>query len=124
MFGKGIINSPLNPASLHSLIISSLKFHASIKIVLKSNDKKIRSKFKENLKRLQIFLEENYGDNCKISYAGNFFRLDFSEIKYKKEFISNMAALEISVRDLGHIESLKKSARINYRDELIEYLHI
>lgn len=116
-------NLKVNLAAVNSKWIGAGQV-ASIKIVLQSNDNKIRLKFKENLKRLQIFLEENYGNSCKILCAGNFFRLDFSDIKYKNQFISNMAALEISIRDLGHIESLKKSVRINYRDELIEYLHI
>lgn len=97
---------------------------ASLKIALEIDENQIRINFNHKLNRLRNYLENEFGKNCEILHAGNFFRLDFTHSKYKNDFLLKMSNLKISVRDLSHIESLKNSTRINFRNELIDYLHI
>lgn len=96
----------------------------ALKLVVDFDDDLLRSKLKSSFLFLEKYLIKNFGTECNIFKAGNFFRLDFYNLTKKQEFLNLMDSKNISVRDLGHIKTLNKSVRINYRNELSKALHI
>ena len=109
--------------AINSKWIGEAQFNA-LKLIVKFDDNKLRSSLKSNFLNLEKYLFKNFGKDCKILNAGNFFRLDFFDSNKKQQFLNFMESKNVSVRDLSHIESLSKSVRINYRDELSKALHI
>jgi histidinol-phosphate aminotransferase len=108
--------------AVNSKWIGEIQYNA-LALVLGFNDVLLRKNLKIKFLALESYLSKHFGSDCKIYHAGNYFRLDFLGVSKKQEFLDFMESRNISVRDLGHIESLKNSIRISYRDELPHALY-
>tara|TARA_B110000971_G_C20020716_1_gene506204 strand:- start:1243 stop:2196 length:954 start_codon:yes stop_codon:yes gene_type:complete len=109
--------------AVNSKWIGEAQYNA-LALVIDFDDDSLRIRLNERFLDFERYLVNHVGADCNIYKAGNFFRLDFHYLNKKQEFLNFMDSNSISVRDLGHIKTLNKSVRINYRDELYKALHI